>query len=628
MAYTRNPRKRIIRGSSSDELRRGGRRTSEEFVVEGDDFPFVRLGSSAIGTQQDVVQRIGNAIIGGDFGGNARGEGALDIQVTRFSGYDEFDVGIVDASYVASGSSSIAIGRDSRAAGAQAVAMGYANIADSTYSVAVGAGNEVTVGLAVAVGAFNSVSVANEGVALGYANIVTGFRGVAVGRTARVDYDYGVAVGNNATARERAVALGATAGAHGLSSVSIGESSFTDSVAARAIAIGKNAEALVSDQAVIAATTIKMQVSYLPTVVESVITTSVAAPVTGNVATWADVDRIGDGGIVVGDVALKSLTLAQFASTTSAQLAGVLSDETGSGALVFATSPTLVTPNLGTPSAVVLTNATGLPTAGLLDDSVTYAKMQNISATDKLLGRATAGAGDVEEIALTAAARTVLDDTTVAAMATTLGLGTGDSPQFTAVNVGHASDTTLTRVSAGKIAVEGATVALLSAAQTFTANQTLKHASGTTALNIDGVAGQNRYIAVMTAGSARYYLQTVNDTEPGSDVGSDLELLARNDSGGGIGRVFFVKRATAHIGFGTNVDNGQVSIDQASTTAAVPPLYLNQADVSEEMIELNTTIGTGNAIEAVGAKTLTTTHFVKMKIPGGLTVYFPVGTIA
>lgn len=53
--------------------------------------------------------------------------------------------------------------------------------------------------------------------------------------------------------------------------------------------------------------------------------------------------------------------LSQFAATTSAQLAGVISDETGTGALVFGTSPTLTTPALGTPSAVVLTNATGLP---------------------------------------------------------------------------------------------------------------------------------------------------------------------------------------------------------------------------------------------------------------------------
>jgi hypothetical protein len=51
--------------------------------------------------------------------------------------------------------------------------------------------------------------------------------------------------------------------------------------------------------------------------------------------------------------------LSQFAATTSAQLAGVLSDETGSGSAVFATSPTLVTPALGTPSALVATNATG-----------------------------------------------------------------------------------------------------------------------------------------------------------------------------------------------------------------------------------------------------------------------------
>ena len=40
-------------------------------------------------------------------------------------------------------------------------------------------------------------------------------------------------------------------------------------------------------------------------------------------------------------------TLAQFAATTSLELLGVISNETGSGALVFATSPTLVTPVLG-----------------------------------------------------------------------------------------------------------------------------------------------------------------------------------------------------------------------------------------------------------------------------------------
>ena len=54
--------------------------------------------------------------------------------------------------------------------------------------------------------------------------------------------------------------------------------------------------------------------------------------------------------------------VATFLGTpTSANLAAAVTDETGSGALVFATSPTLVTPALGTPTSGILTNATGLP---------------------------------------------------------------------------------------------------------------------------------------------------------------------------------------------------------------------------------------------------------------------------
>src|SRR3990167_1621141 len=79
----------------------------------------------------------------------------------------------------------------------------------------------------------------------------------------------------------------------------------------------------------------------------------------------------GGGGSGEGD-ALVANPLSQFAATTSLQLKGVISDETGSGALVFATSPALVTPDLGTPSAVVLTNATGTA-AGLTAGAATTA---------------------------------------------------------------------------------------------------------------------------------------------------------------------------------------------------------------------------------------------------------------
>ena len=48
-----------------------------------------------------------------------------------------------------------------------------------------------------------------------------------------------------------------------------------------------------------------------------------------------------------GTVALTENKLSAFAATSSSELAGVISDETGTGALVFANTPTLVTPNIG-----------------------------------------------------------------------------------------------------------------------------------------------------------------------------------------------------------------------------------------------------------------------------------------
>lgn len=62
-----------------------------------------------------------------------------------------------------------------------------------------------------------------------------------------------------------------------------------------------------------------------------------------------------------GGDALTTSPLSQFAATTSTQLRGVMSDETGTGALVFANSPTLVTPALGTPASGNLSNCTALP---------------------------------------------------------------------------------------------------------------------------------------------------------------------------------------------------------------------------------------------------------------------------
>ena len=91
----------------------------------------------------------------------------------------------------------------------------------------------------------------------------------------------------------------------------------------------------------------------------------------GDATSYADADAIaaveGEGtlvlqsGATIGGSAAATVgnKLSAFAATTSAELRGVISDETGTGALVFATSPTFVTPALGTPASGVATNLTG-----------------------------------------------------------------------------------------------------------------------------------------------------------------------------------------------------------------------------------------------------------------------------
>jgi len=135
--------------------------------------------------------------------------------------------------------------------------------------------------------------------------------------------------------------------------------------------------------------------------------------------------------------------LSALAATTSAELAGVISDETGTGALVFASTPTLVTPVLGAATATSI-NGTTIPTSATLITS------------GGALGTPASGT-------LTNATGLPVSGIT-ASTSTALGVGS--------VELGHATDTTIARVSAGVVSIEGVNVVTTSSTDTLT-NKTL-----------------------------------------------------------------------------------------------------------------------------------------------------------
>jgi len=144
-----------------------------------------------------------------------------------------------------------------------------------------------------------------------------------------------------------------------------------------------------------------------------------------NIKTVNGNSLVGSGNVAVGD-ALVANPLSQFASTTSAQVASTVSDETGStsgGLLVFNNGPVLIAPNLGTPVALVGTNITG--TASGLTSGVATS-LQTARTIGTITGDATSAGSSFDGTANNTNSLT-LANTTVSAGSYTIGNFTVDS---------------------------------------------------------------------------------------------------------------------------------------------------------------------------------------------------------
>lgn len=128
-----------------------------------------------------------------------------------------------------------------------------------------------------------------------------------------------------------------------------------------------------------------------------------------------------------GTIATTSLTLGDFAATTSAQLRGVLSDETGTGAAVFNDTPTLVTPVLGIATATSI-NKVAI-TAPATGSTLTVADGRTLTASNTVTFAGTDGStvayGIGGTVAYTANNLSIFASTTSAQLATLISDETG-----------------------------------------------------------------------------------------------------------------------------------------------------------------------------------------------------------
>ena len=213
-------------------------------------------------------------------------------------------------------------------------------------------------------------------------------------------------------------------------------------------------------------------------------------------------------------------------------------------------------------------------TAKLANDAVTYAKIQNVSATDRLLGRSSAGAGDVEEITCTSFGRSLISSADAPAARTTLSVQPTASPTFPGT--------------------------LTAATCSFSGTVTV-----TSPLVITGtVAGNVRQLRMQTSGSTRWEVGPGFDAESGSNVGSTFWVTRWSDSGVFLGTPIAIARATGVV---TLENQLLVSAGSKSTCSVAPSgdpdtgmffplantLALSTGDVERVRVDSSGNVGIG-----------------------------------
>jgi hypothetical protein len=314
----------------------------------------------------------------------------------------------------------------------------------------------------------------------------------------------------------------------------------------------------------------------------------------------------------VSSLALTSGHLGQFAATTSAQLAGVVSDETGTGALVFANTPTLVTPVLGVATATSVNKVT--LTAPATGSTLTIAEGSSLI---------TAGA---YAVTFTATATTGVTLPTTGTLSTlagseTLTNKTLTSPTLVTPTLGVATATSINKVTLTAPAT-GSTLTIAEGASLITAGA---YAVTFTATATTGVTLPTTGTLATLAGSETFTNKTLTSPTlttpvlgtPSSGTLTNCTSLPISTGVSGLGTgvaTFLATPSSANLAAAITNETGSSTLVFSNSPTLVTPVLgvatatsINKVTITQPTTGSTLTVADGGSLITSGAFAITFT---------------------
>ena len=270
-----------------------------------------------------------------------------------------------------------------------------------------------------------------------------------------------------------------------------------------------------------------------------------------------------------GTVAYTANKLSVFAATSSAELAGVISDETGTGVVVFSNTPTLVTPVLGAATATSITATSGNLTLAAA------AGNNSVSITPTGTGTVDVASKRITSLADPTQAQDAATKAYVDSLAN--GLDVKQS-------VRAASTSALTATYSNGSSGVGATLTNAGTQAALTLDSIALSVGNRVLIKDQSAEEQNGVYTVTTVGtiSTNWVLTRATDFDnsPGTEVGP--------------GVFFFVEEGT------TQQDNGYVISTDDAIIIGTSPIMFSQFSGAGQITAGDGLTKSGNTINAVG----------------------------